>query len=62
MNEEEKKIDKIICEIEDMSFNFSMSKQKIIEIYLLKEIINLNEQIKNLNDNLKEYLIYKDSY
>lgn len=62
MNEEERKMDKIAQEIREISFNFNMSKQKIIEIYLLKEIKNLNEEIKNLNDNLKEYLIYKDSY
>lgn len=54
MNFEEYYIEKIIKEIEELSEKFNMSKEKIIKIYLLNEI-------KQLNAQLEEYLIYRES-
>lgn len=55
MEYENYKLEKLINEIEDLSDKYNLSKDKIIKIYFLKEL-------KELNNQLEEYLIYKDSY
>lgn len=55
MELENYKLEQIVEEVERLSIKYNLSKDKIIKIYLLKEL-------KELNDGLYEYLIYKDSY
>lgn len=55
MELENYKLEQIIEEVERLSTKYNWSKDKIIKVYLLKEL-------KELNAGLYEYLIYKDSY
>lgn len=55
MELENYKLEQIVEEVERLSIKYNLSKDKIIKIYLLKEL-------KELNAGLYEYLIYKDSY
>lgn len=51
---EEYSINEIIEDIEQLSKKYNLSKEKIIKIYILKEI-------KNLNEILKSYMIYNEN-
>lgn len=55
MEIEKYKMEKLIEEIQRLSNKYNLSRDKIIKIYLINEI-------KELNAQLQEYLIYKDSY
>lgn len=51
---EEYSINEIVEDIEQLSKKYNLSKEKIIKIYILKEI-------KNLNEILKSYMIYNEN-
>lgn len=51
---EEYSINEIVEDIEQLSKKYNLSKEKIIKIYILKEI-------KNLNEILKNYMIYNEN-
>lgn len=51
---EEYSINEIVEDIEQLSEKYNLSKEKIIKIYILKEI-------KNLNEILKSYMIYNEN-
>ncbi len=60
MNEEEvMKMDVIADEIDNLRDAYYVSGHDVAFIYLIKELKDLNDSLKNLNEQIEEYIDYK---